>query len=105
MDQVTQQNAAMVEETTAVTHRLSDESNRLTSLVQRFRLADTGAGHARAFVPAKASAAAPRVSAGPVAASAGSAAQPSPAKGMVNKLRQAFSSGGSAAAEQEWSEF
>lgn len=99
MDQVTQQNAAMVEETTAVTHRLSDESNRLTSLVQRFRLADTGAAHAR--VPASAG----HRAAGPVAAANASVARPSPAHKMVSKVRQAFSSGGSAAAEQEWAEF
>jgi methyl-accepting chemotaxis protein len=88
MDQVTQQNAAMVEETTAVTHRLSDEATNLTSLVQRFQLAKAG-----------------RKASGPVAAAPASAAQPSPARQMVNKVRQAFGSGRSAAAEQQWSEF
>ncbi len=88
MDQVTQQNAAMVEETTAVTHRLSDESTRLASLVQRFRLDGTVRETSR-----------------PVAAARASVAQPSPARTMVNKVRQAFASNGSAAVEQEWSEF
>lgn len=90
MDQVTEQNAAMVEETTALTHRLSDETTQLTSLVQRFSLA--GASHGGASRPAEAS---------PDAAS-----RPSPAKAMINKVKQAFGSGGSAAAvEQEWAEF
>ena len=42
MDQVTQRNAAMVEETTAATHRLSEESNHLGQLIARFKV-DGGA--------------------------------------------------------------
>jgi methyl-accepting chemotaxis protein len=84
MDQVTQQNAAMVEETTAVTHRLSDESAKLATLVKSFRLDGAVAKTSRR---------------------AAAVAQPSPARTMVNKLRQAFSSNGSAAVEQEWAEF
>lgn len=38
MDQTTQQNAAMVEETTAAGHALVSEANALAALVQRFRL-------------------------------------------------------------------
>jgi methyl-accepting chemotaxis protein len=38
MDQATQQNAAMVEESTAASHALSNEARELGSLVQRFRL-------------------------------------------------------------------
>jgi methyl-accepting chemotaxis protein len=37
MDQVTQQNAAMVEETTAAAHSLSRETTQLTGLVSRFQ--------------------------------------------------------------------
>ena len=37
MDRMTQQNAAMVEQSTAATRSLSDESNRLTELVSAFR--------------------------------------------------------------------
>jgi methyl-accepting chemotaxis protein len=44
MDQVTQRNAAMVEETTAATHRLSDESRNLTDLISRFKV-EGGSGH------------------------------------------------------------
>lgn len=40
MDQVTQQNAAMVEETTAAGQTLADEAARLSQLVSRFRLAE-----------------------------------------------------------------
>ncbi len=42
MDQTTQQNAAMVEETSAASHTLSSEAATLASLVQRFRLNETG---------------------------------------------------------------
>ncbi|MEM5473898.1 methyl-accepting chemotaxis protein [Hoeflea sp. AS60] len=90
MDQVTQQNAAMVEETTAVTHRLASEADGLSTLVSRFTT-DASSASARRSAP--------------VAAGSGAAARPSPAKAMVNKVRQAFSSNGSAAVEQEWAEF
>ena len=38
MDQMTQQNAAMVEETTAASQTLAQESRELKSLLQTFRL-------------------------------------------------------------------
>ncbi|WP_299860615.1 methyl-accepting chemotaxis protein [uncultured Hoeflea sp.] len=41
LDQSTQQNAAMVEETTAVTHRLASESSIVNDLVGRFKLSGT----------------------------------------------------------------
>ncbi|MEP2947500.1 MAG: methyl-accepting chemotaxis protein [Lentilitoribacter sp.] len=41
MDQVTQSNAAMVEETNAVTHRLSAETETLAQLVSQFRTVGT----------------------------------------------------------------
>jgi methyl-accepting chemotaxis protein len=44
MDQVTQQNAAMVEETTAASVALSDEAARLKTLVARFQVSGGGAG-------------------------------------------------------------
>lgn len=37
MDSVTQKNAAMVEETNAISHRLSNGSDRLFGLVSQFR--------------------------------------------------------------------
>ncbi|MBC7285854.1 methyl-accepting chemotaxis protein [Hoeflea sp.] len=93
MDQVTQQNAAMVEETTAVTHRLASEADGLSTLVSRFVTDRSSAPVRQAARTA------------PAAAGSGSAARPSPAKAMVNKVRQAFATQGSAAVEQEWSEF
>ena len=47
MDQVTQQNAAMVEETNAVTHRLSEDAGILAGLVGQFQT-DKSANHAGA---------------------------------------------------------
>jgi len=41
MDQATQQNAAMVEQSTAASHSLSNEARELSRLVQRFRLAES----------------------------------------------------------------
>jgi methyl-accepting chemotaxis protein len=43
MDQVTQQNAAMVEEATAASHALADEAEELVRLVGQFRLSSEGA--------------------------------------------------------------
>lgn len=43
MDQVTQRNAAMVEESSAATHRLSGEAEVLVSLVSRFKIQDVQA--------------------------------------------------------------
>ena len=48
MDQVTQQNAAMVEESTAASHALSRETEELSSLVGRFQLGDRQAAAAPA---------------------------------------------------------
>ena len=44
MDQVTQQNAAMVEETSAATHGLANEATRLNGQVGLFRLTQSGGG-------------------------------------------------------------
>jgi methyl-accepting chemotaxis protein len=57
MDQVTQQNAAMVEEATAAAVSLNDEAAKLTNLVSGFK---TGAGIAGAQTPRRALAAAGR---------------------------------------------
>lgn len=45
MDQMTQRNAAMVEETNAATRQLADEADALMSLVDRFKLAAATPGH------------------------------------------------------------
>ena len=41
MDQVTQQNAAMVEQSTAASHSLANEASALATLVSRFRIGET----------------------------------------------------------------
>ncbi len=41
MDQTTQQNAAMVEESTAACHHLTSEAEKLTTLVRKFKVAQT----------------------------------------------------------------
>lgn len=43
MDQMTQQNAAMVEETSAATKELADETRTLLQLIDQFQLGETGA--------------------------------------------------------------
>jgi methyl-accepting chemotaxis protein len=48
MDQTTQQNAAMVEESTAASHELAREAAELVTLIGRFKINDTGA---RRFEP------------------------------------------------------
>ena len=51
MDQVTQQNAAMVEEATAASQSLADESSELVRLTSRFQVSKQGAN---ALIPGKA---------------------------------------------------
>ena len=95
MDQVTQQNAAMVEETTAVTHRLASEADELSKLVSRFTTSGGDRGTVRpkqAFV--KEVSVQHRNAAGSASA----------AKSMLNKVKQAFG-GGAATAEDQWAEF
>ncbi|WFU09366.1 methyl-accepting chemotaxis protein [Rhizobium sp. CB3090] len=88
MDEVTQRNAAMVEETSAATHRLSTEADGLVRLVTRFKV-DSGAAPA----PVSARTETHR----PVA---------SPARRMMGKVASAFTGGGAAApAAQGWEEF
>jgi methyl-accepting chemotaxis protein len=88
MDQVTQHNAAMVEETSAATHKLKGEADGLADLVARFR---TGDALQRIAVA--------RTETRPVE---------SPARRMMGNVARAFGGGGavSAAAVQEnWEEF
>jgi methyl-accepting chemotaxis protein len=88
MDQVTQQNAAMVEEANAATHKLSAEANNLASLIAYFKLDGTQA--ARTITPA-------RETSRPVE---------SPARRMMGNVARAFSGGSSAAvARDNWEEF
>jgi hypothetical protein len=98
MDQVTQQNAAMVEEANAAGATLANEASRLRGLIGQFQLEGAPARFAGSQ----------RHPAGP--ASASDAARPvaSPARGMMGKIARAFGGGQSAALAQkteDWTDF
>jgi len=114
MDQGTQQNAAMVEQSTAASHALAKEANALNALISQFKLGEGGAGAAvrapsvAARTPAPALVTSPR----PVVEPVREAARPvaSPARALGNKLASAFgakvgSAQSAAAAAQDWEEF
>jgi methyl-accepting chemotaxis protein len=109
MDQFTQKNAAMVEEATAVTHRLADSARNLAGLVSQFRMAGTATSAARASAAPTYSASAPayRPAARPAAAAAETRPVASPARKMVGNLAKAFGGGNTAAAasQDNWEEF
>ncbi|MGF0537334.1 methyl-accepting chemotaxis protein [Agrobacterium sp. ES01] len=90
MDQTTQQNAAMVEESTAASAALAQETAQLRELVSRFQLGGTAkaGGHAAQRPAPAASAAAPR--------SAPAAAKSRPAPAF---------NGNAAVKQDEWEEF
>jgi methyl-accepting chemotaxis protein len=108
MDQVTQRNAAMVEETSAATHRLSQEADGLFSLLSHFNIGDG------VQAPRRASEAAP-VRAAPARAAAIRAAderaapKASPARRMMGNLARAIGAAPAAAAAaprgENWEEF
>ncbi|MDA4847494.1 methyl-accepting chemotaxis protein [Hoeflea poritis] len=114
MDQVTQQNAAMVEQTNAACQNLTAESGKLRSLVSAF---NTGAAVAVRKQPVQVRAPAPAAAPAPVSAPApapapaheNSAPVDSPARSLGKKLASAFESGGGAAtlteSDDDWTEF
>ncbi|TCR03086.1 methyl-accepting chemotaxis protein [Neorhizobium sp. JUb45] len=100
MDQVTQQNAAMVEEANAAGATLATEAGRLRELISQFQLGQNAAS----TNPASAL----RQTAAVMAASPRSTPKASPARGMVGKIAQAFTGRGgaaTAAATDNWEEF
>jgi methyl-accepting chemotaxis protein len=109
MDQVTQQNAAMVEEANAAGATLANEAARLRTLIAGFQLGRPEAGQAQGGQ----SAAPRRPALAPASASHGSAPVSSPARSMVGKIAKAFggrSASASAAASpasatDTWEEF
>jgi methyl-accepting chemotaxis protein len=112
MDQGTQQNAAMVEESTAASHSLATEASALNNLLGQFKLTGTG-GFAASAPAAVAAPAAPRpaprpAASAPIRAATGSSRPAaSPARALGQKLAGAFGGEGGAAASQEadWTEF
>ncbi len=104
MDQVTQQNAAMVEEANAAGATLATEAGRLRELISQFQLGQGGQG----YTGASQQRAAFRTTASVMAASPHSTPSASPARGMVSKITQAFGGRRSVAtveAQDNWEEF
>ncbi len=86
MDQGTQQNAAMVEQSTAASHGLAEQAASLNALLAQFRL---GNDSYKAVQPARATST-------PVA---------SPARALGRSLASAFGGAATARKEEEWAEF
>jgi methyl-accepting chemotaxis protein len=98
MDQVTQQNAAMVEEASAAGATLANEAGRLRGLIGQFQL-----GGSTAYQPASQRNPAPVSKVG-----ARSVPVASPARSMMGKIANAFSAKGSTAvavSNDSWEEF
>ncbi|KQR77684.1 methyl-accepting chemotaxis protein [Rhizobium sp. Leaf341] len=98
MDQVTQQNAAMVEESNAASATLAGEAERLRDLISRFQFGDIKRAAARTTTP--------------VAAGAGHRPAASPARKMNAQIARAYSGNAGAriaasgnTAVQTWEDF
>ncbi|MBN9981593.1 methyl-accepting chemotaxis protein [Rhizobium laguerreae] len=110
MDQGTQQNAAMVEESTAASHNLATEAAALNNLLGQFRLTGTGGFTASAPMATAAPRAAARPAArAPVRVAREGTARPaaSPARALGQKIANAFGAGSSKPSSQDpdWTEF
>jgi methyl-accepting chemotaxis protein len=117
MDHGTQQNAAMVEESTAASHNLATEAAALTALLDQFRVTGTESGQAfKAPAARTMPAPAPRPAArrpapAPVREADEGKTRPaaSPARALGQKLMNAFGGNGATAAapakESDWTEF
>ncbi|MBB4007888.1 methyl-accepting chemotaxis protein [Allorhizobium taibaishanense] len=108
MDQVTQQNAAMVEEATAASSSLANESEKLRHLVSQFQLGGaTGAsGYGNASGASRSAPAASHGHSGnrPASASSGHKPVSSPARKMVGQVAKALGLN-TAAKTDSWEEF
>ncbi|MCV9960990.1 methyl-accepting chemotaxis protein [Pararhizobium sp. BT-229] len=96
LDQMTQQNAAMVEETNAASHTLAQDAEGLTALIGQFQL--SGASARPVPQPVR------------VVTSATTRPAPSPAKALMGKLAGAFNSPASSVPKasgsaENWEEF
>ncbi|WP_162651763.1 methyl-accepting chemotaxis protein [Lentilitoribacter sp. Alg239-R112] len=107
MDQVTQQNAAMVEENTAVTQQIADEVSTLSGLIATFKLSEQASTRAaQQSVFDKPQHEAKSVSLHPVKADETHSAKPSPAKTLISKASRAFSGNAAPADDADnWDEF
>jgi methyl-accepting chemotaxis protein len=82
LDQSTQKNAAMVEETSAASHKLADEAGSLTSQLSKFRFQGSAGREQSAYAPR--------------------APQRNAPAAMARKVATAFAGG---AAAEDWREF
>ncbi|NNU68119.1 HAMP domain-containing protein [Rhizobium sp. WYCCWR 11152] len=110
MDQGTQQNAAMVEESTAASHNLATEAAALNNLLGQFRLTGTGGFTASASIAtAPRAPTRPAARAAPVRVAHEGTARPaaSPARALGQKIANAFGAGSSTSPSQDpdWTEF
>lgn len=94
MDQVTQQNAAMVEQTNAASHTLASDAEGLTRLVGQFRMNGAAPAHGQASTAS----AAPRPIAEPPQIRSGQGT-------TVRHNRTALATASLAKAEEHWEEF
>ncbi|MFM8820065.1 MAG: hypothetical protein ACKOD3_05910, partial [Phenylobacterium sp.] len=90
MDQVVQQNAAMVEQSTAATHALKSETAELNRLISRFRTGAAAQGGSRLAVQPASADARPR---------------PSPARAATRRIAETFGATALKPAEDGWEEF
>ena len=100
MDQGTQQNAAMVEQTTAASHSLAKEAASLNQLLSRFNLGETDGRSRNTSAP---------FAGAPKAVTSASKPAASPAHALGRKVASAFGVGAAAAtataASASWEEF
>jgi methyl-accepting chemotaxis protein len=89
MDQGTQQNAAMVEETTAAAHSLAREAEQLFALLRQFNVGGSTVSHRTP----------------PTAANASSRPAASPARQMTARVAQAFQGNAALKSGDSWEEF
>lgn len=109
MDQVTQQNAAMVEENTAVTQEIAGEVSNLTSLIKTFRVA--GGDYKASQKPVATSdrhsvSESPKSpSAKPIETSGNRQPIVSPAKAEVQRVAQRIDGNAAVSQDVDWDEF
>jgi methyl-accepting chemotaxis protein len=101
MDQVTQQNAAMVEETNAAGSTLATEATRLRELIQQFNLGASGGERSSPAALRRT----PPVMSIPAPAHRDHKPVASPARKMVANVARAFGGTSPAAAKDSWEEF
>ncbi len=95
IDQGTQQNAAVAEQSTAASYTLSEEVSRINNMLQEFNTGNSNTGK-------------PSANAQPEEADEQNKPQPSPARASTRKVARSFGGAGAAAAaveDESWEEF